>query len=131
MEINLDLLKKVCDRYGATLIENKPGGFVFDEEIKFIEYGETLGTRACARKILSEFESSILKNDKTILNFNQVTLLSYGFVDELIGTLIRKYGLDFFKEKINFIGVNNFNKKVILKVIERVVEIEINKEVVK
>lgn len=100
-------------------------------EIKFIEYGKSLGTRSCARGILSKFENDILISDKTILNFNQITLLSFGFVDELIGTLIRKYGLDFFKEKINFKEVNNFNKKVILKVIERVVEIEINKEVVK
>lgn len=32
MKINLELLKKICNRYGATLIENKPGGFIFDNE---------------------------------------------------------------------------------------------------
>lgn len=87
-------------------------------EIKSIELGEALGTRDCARKILSEFENDILKNDKTILDFNQVTLLSCDFVDELISTLIKKYGLDFFKEKINFKNVDDFNKNIILKAIE-------------
>lgn len=42
MEINLELLKKICNRYGATLIENKPGGFIFDNENKELNILGTL-----------------------------------------------------------------------------------------
>lgn len=86
-------------------------------EIKFIEYGESLGTRACAKEILSKFENDILNESKMIFNFNEVSILSYSFVDELIGKLIRKYGLSLLKEKISFKEVNKFNERIILKVI--------------
>lgn len=31
MNIDVELLRKICNRYGATLEENKSGGFTFDD----------------------------------------------------------------------------------------------------
>ncbi len=53
MELDLDLLKEICDDYGVEVIENEPGGFIFSNN----EYNDIL------KNIKFEFK-------KSKLNFN-------------------------------------------------------------
>ena len=53
MELDLDLLKEICANYGVEVIENEPGGFIFNNN----EYNEIL------KSIKLEFK-------KSKLNFN-------------------------------------------------------------
>lgn len=45
-------------------------------------------------------ERELAKNDIVILDFKDISLITQGFGDELIGVLVRRKGLDFVKNKI-------------------------------
>ncbi len=59
MEINLELLKKICNRYGATLIENKPGGFIFDND----EYSNIFSNSTSKEEFLKFFKLDFCKEE--------------------------------------------------------------------
>jgi len=88
--------------------------------IRIVELGNHLGTRAHGKVARKMIEDLLAKNldEKIIIDFEGVKMTDHSFIDESIGKLITKYGLDFIKSKI---ALRNSNKFVtmILKVVIR------------
>jgi len=58
------------------------------------------------REIINEI---LLKyNQKVVLDFDGIEIITQGFGDEIVGVFVRKNGLDFVKNKIKVINANNF-----------------------
>lgn len=62
-----------------------------------------LRVRLEIEKILEGEENAII-----ILDFQGLELITQGFADEIVGVLIRRRGVDFVKERIKPINMNNF-----------------------
>lgn len=84
--------------------------------VKFCEVGRVLGTRAAGKKIREKI-ISMFDNDKIVLDFSEVDIISNSFADECIGKMIAEYGIEFVKSKTTFKNVNNETVIVIKKVI--------------
>jgi len=58
---------------------------------------------------IREIINQILKyNQKVVLDFEGIEIITQGFGDEIVGVFVRKNGLDFVKNKIKVINANNF-----------------------
>ena len=58
---------------------------------------------------IREIMNQILKyNQKVVLDFEGIEIITQGFGDEIVGVFVRKNGLDFVKNKIKVINANNF-----------------------
>ena len=74
--------------------------------IRLSNYGNSLGTRDDARQIRKNILES---NETVILDFENISIISNSFADELLGIIVRDFGITTLKEKVLF---KNTNKEV-------------------
>jgi len=69
----------------------------------------SLTLRETGFKIREIINQILLKyNQKVVLDFDGIEIITQGFGDEIVGVFVRKNGLDFVKNKIKVINANNF-----------------------
>ena len=78
---------------------------------KFKTIGKNLGTRLLGEKVRKELLPLILENDKVILDFEDVNVVSNSFADECLAKLLLNMPFDDLKRKTTFVSVNEFAKK--------------------
>ena len=83
---------------------------LFPELIKEFSDFDSLTLRESGLRVRVEIEK-ILEKEKNaviILDFEGLELITQGFADEIVGVLIRRKGVDFVKERIKPINMNEF-----------------------
>lgn len=78
---------------------------------KFVEIGENLGTRQLGAKIRLLLMQLIKENDKVVLDFSGVNVVSNSFADECLAKMLLGMSFEEIKSKTTFIGVNDFARK--------------------
>ncbi len=78
---------------------------------KFKEVGENLGTRLLGEKVRQQLLPLILSNEKVVLDFEGVNVVSNSFADECLAKLLFTMSLDELKQRTTFASVNDFARK--------------------
>lgn len=78
---------------------------------KFREIGENLGTRQLGEVVRRELQQLISENDKVVLDFTDVNVVSNSFADECLAKMLLSMSFEELKSKTTFTGVNDFAKK--------------------
>ena len=78
---------------------------------KFSNIGENLGTRMLGEKVRNELLPLIQNNDKVILDFSGVDVVSNSFADECLAKLLLSMTFEELKQKTTFVSVNDFARK--------------------
>ena len=86
---------------------------------KFKDFGENLGTRMLGSMAREKLLPLILNNDKVVLDFEGVDVVSNSFADECIAKLLLQMPLEELKQKTTFANVNDFAKKKIALSLKR------------
>lgn len=89
--------------------------------VKLKEFGESLGSRVLGKEVSNvvDFE----KEDKIILDFENVKMVTSSFADEVIGQNCSKLGLHDFFGKVQIVNASEQIKLIIKKaIIDRLVE---------
>lgn len=90
-----------------------------EKEISLFEIlkEERIGGRESGVEIRKIIEEEIKKGNIVILNFDKIELTTQGFIDEILGVIIRSIGFEKFKNHVKIKNVNSFIKTVISMVI--------------
>ena len=88
-------------------------------DFKFIEYGTDFGTRDMGRKLREKLLELINSNDKVILDFAGVNVVSNSFADECIAKLLLEMPLDELKRRTTFLGLNSMAERSVLVALQR------------
>ena len=88
-------------------------------QFKFIEFGENLGTRQLGSRVRNILLPLVSENEKVVLDFYGVNVVSNSFADECLGKLLLYMSLDELKKKTTFANVNDFAKKNIVIAFKR------------
>ena len=86
---------------------------------KFKDFGENLGTRMLGSSVRERLLPLILNNDKVVLDFEGVDVVSNSFADECIAKLLLQMTLEELKQKTTFKNINDFAKKNIALSLKR------------
>lgn len=78
---------------------------------KFKEIGENLGTRILGEKVRNMLLPMIEENDKVILDFEGVNVVSNSFADECLAKLLLVMPFETLKSRTTFVSINDFAKK--------------------
>jgi|SRR5574344_1204628 uncharacterized protein YcbX len=78
---------------------------------KFATLNENLGTRQLGEKVRVQLLELIGTNDKVVLDFSGVNVVSNSFADECLAKLLLTMSLDELKEHTTFKGLNDFARK--------------------
>lgn len=78
---------------------------------KFATINENLGTRQLGEKVRSRLLELIRENDKVVLDFSGVNVVSNSFADECLAKLLFTMPLDELKQRTTFTGLNDFARK--------------------
>lgn len=74
------------------------------------------GSRQAGEKVREEVCKAIEEGYKVVIDFEGINLITQGFGDEVIGILVRAFGVDFVKENISLTNANE-NIKLILNAV--------------
>ena len=88
-------------------------------EFKFIEYGTDFGTRDMGQKLRQKLLPLIQGNDKVVLDFTGVNVVSNSFADECIAKLLLEMPLDKLKQHTTFKGLNPLAERSVLVALQR------------
>ena len=88
-------------------------------EFKFIEYGTDFGTRDMGQKLRQKLLALINENDKVVLDFTGVNVVSNSFADECIAKLLLEMPLDQLKQHTTFRGLNPLAERSVLVALQR------------
>ena len=88
-------------------------------EFKFIEYGTDFGTRDMGQKLREKLLPLINSNEKVVLDFTGVNVVSNSFADECIAKLLLEMPLDELKKRTTFQGLNSMAERSILVALQR------------
>ena len=86
---------------------------------KIVTIGENLGTRVLGEKVRNMLLPMILGNEKVVLDFEGVNMVSNSFADECLAKLLLSMPLEELKRRTTFRGVNNFVRKNIAVAFKR------------
>lgn len=86
---------------------------------KFIDAGENLGTRMLGAQVRMRLLPVLQANEKTVLDFTGVNVVSNSFADECLGKILLEMPFTVFKSKTTFVGLNDFAKKNIAVALRR------------
>lgn len=87
--------------------------------LSFIEYGENLGTRPLGKVVREKLMSLIEQNDRVVLDFTGVNVVSNSFADECIAKLLLTMPLAELKTRTTFRGLNPIASESILTALRR------------
>lgn len=88
-------------------------------EFRFIEYGTDFGTRDMGQKLREKLLPLIKSNDKIVLDFTGVNVVSNSFADECIAKLLLEMPLDELKRHTTFRGLNPLAERSVLVALQR------------
>ena len=88
-------------------------------EFKFINYGTDFGSTIMGQKLRQKLLSLIKENDKVILDFTGVNVVSNSFADECIAKLLLEMPLDQLKQHTTFRGLNPLAERSVLVALQR------------
>jgi len=88
-------------------------------EFKFIQYGTDFGTRDMGQKLRQKLLPLIQGNDKVVLDFTGVNVVSNSFADECIAKLLLEMPLEELKQHTTFKGLNPLAERSVLVALQR------------
>lgn len=88
-------------------------------EFKFIEYDTDFGTRDMGKNLRMKLLPLIKGNDKVVLDFTGVNVVSNSFADECIAKLLLEMPLDELKSRTTFRGLNPLAERSVLTALQR------------
>ncbi|SNU03460.1 protein of unknown function [Prevotellaceae bacterium MN60] len=88
-------------------------------EFKFIQYGTDFGTRDMGQKLRQKLLPLIKENDKVVLDFTGVNVVSNSFADECIAKLLLEMSLEELKQHTTFKGLNPLANRSVLVALQR------------
>ena len=88
-------------------------------EFKFIEYGTDFGTRDMGQKLREKLLALINGEEKVVLDFTGVNVVSNSFADECIAKLLLDIPLDELKRRTTFRGLNPLAERSVLVALQR------------
>ena len=86
---------------------------------KFNQYGEYLGTRRLGASVREQLLPLINGEEKVVLDFEGVDVVSNSFADECLAKLLLIMSLDDLKQRTTFQGLNDFARKNIALAFKR------------
>ena len=86
---------------------------------KFVTFGENLGTRILGEKVRNVLAPMLKEEEKVILDFEGVDVVSNSFADECLAKLLLIMPLDELKQRTTFRGLNDFARKNIAVAFKR------------
>lgn len=90
--------------------------------IRFVEYGESLGTRFLGEKIRMEVINNFNIAERIVFDLEGVDLLSNSFADECFGKLVESFGIEVVKRKTTFKNA----KPIVVAVIKKAIDERLN-----
>lgn len=78
---------------------------------KFVTINENLGTRQLGEKVRTLLLRLIEENEKVVLDFTGVNVVSNSFADECLAKLLFTMPLEELKQRTTFRGLNEFARK--------------------
>lgn len=78
---------------------------------EFAAINENLGIRQLGEKVRSQLLNLIKENDKVVLDFSGVNVVSNSFADECLAKMFLTMSLDELKQRTTFRGLNEFARK--------------------
>lgn len=85
----------------------------------FREYGENLGTRPLGRKVRERLLPLLEQDERVVLDFTGVDVVSNSFADECIAKLLLSMSLAELKAHTTFQGLNPVASESILTALQR------------
>ena len=85
----------------------------------FREYGENLGTRPLGKRVREQLLPLIEQNERVILDFTGVNVVSNSFADECIAKLLLEMSLPELKSRTTFRGLNPIASESVLTALRR------------
>ena len=85
----------------------------------FKEYGENLGTRPLGKRVREDLLPMIEQNDRVVLDFTGVNVVSNSFADECIDKLLLSMSLANLKSRTTFRGLNPIASESVLTALQR------------
>ena len=86
---------------------------------KFNQFGENLGTRMLGADVRERLLPLIDGNEKVVLDFEGVDVVSNSFADECLAKLLFTMSLNELKQRTTFRGLNDFARKNIALAFKR------------
>ena len=87
--------------------------------MKFNQFGENLGTRMLGAEAREKLMSMFNDDEKVVLDFEGVEVVSNSFADECLAKLLLHMSLEELKQRTTFRGLNDFAKKNIALAFKR------------
>lgn len=78
---------------------------------KFKEISNSLGTRQLGCQVREQLLPLIASNDKVVLDFEGVNIVSNSFADECLAKLLLSMSFEELKQRTTFVSVNEFAKR--------------------
>ncbi|MEE0805411.1 MAG: STAS-like domain-containing protein [Prevotellamassilia sp.] len=85
----------------------------------FREYGENLGTRPLGKRVREQLLHTIEQNERVVLDFTGVNVVSNSFADECIAKLLLTMSLADLKSRTTFRGLNPIASESVLTALRR------------
>jgi len=88
-------------------------------EFLFSQYGTDFGTRDMGQRIRTELRPLLDGEERVVLDFTGVNVVSNSFADECIAKLLLEMPLEELKERTTFKGLNEMAERSILVALQR------------
>lgn len=85
----------------------------------FREFGENLGTRQLGQQVREQLMPLLLQDERVVLDFTGVNVVSNSFADECIAKLLLTMPLSELKQRTTFRGLNPLASESILTALQR------------
>ena len=86
---------------------------------KFIDFGKNLGTRSLGQKVRECLMPLLEGNERVVLDFTGVEVVSNSFADECIAKLLLTMSLAELKSRTTFRGLNPVSSESVLTALQR------------
>ena len=86
---------------------------------RFVEYGADLGTRQIGVKVRTDLLPLIMGDEKVVLDFTGVDVVTNSFADECIAKLLLSMSLADLKSRTTFRGLNPIASESVLTALQR------------
>ena len=85
----------------------------------FREYGQNLGTRPLGKRVREQLLPLIEQNERVVLDFTGVDVVSNSFADECIAKLLLEMPLSELRSRTTFRGLNPIANESVLTALRR------------
>lgn len=88
-------------------------------EFKFSQFGTDFGTRDMGAKIREQLRPLLDMDEKVVLDFTDVNVVTNSFADECLAKLLLEMSLDDLKRHTTFKGLNPLAERSVLCALQR------------